>query len=436
MDGDRNIGVYFLEALTILAVGVGLYAGWKVLPYYLASHKFEDSVAAQASIFGGSEEAADTLQEAIYRDAQAQGLPVRREDIQVEDTPSGSHVDVEYTRIADLGFGQLPLHFHAQYPQPDQAISPQERGILAAIGLLLGLYWFFKGFGLFQEYKVIADTPLVPVRSVAMGWVQIRGKAVGEKTMRSPVSNQPCFFYKVDIERWSAGRAGSGCWSPYLSDQGSVGFYLEDETGKVLIDPRGAELDLEQSSQCELSSHDTLPLDAPWQEETPGGNPPGSPPPYSELRRYVARVARGMNTAVFQGGDLPSPGNPGVRPHKPRRSMGGMLGPLLNISPVTSLGGIGSGAAPGDYRLTEYCVVPESEYDITGTCAMNPHGTSDLDRQLITRGLNDRTFLISDQTEKGLEQDLHIRAWRHIVGGGLLAVVGMAVLLEAMGLIV
>lgn len=436
MERERNIGVYLLEALALVAIGAGLYVGWKALPYYAAHLNFEDSVAADASVYGGSEEAAEALKDAIYRDAQSQNLPVRREDIQVESTPSGSHVTVQYAITADLGFGQLPLHFHVRYPQPKQFFSPLERGILAAVGLCLGLFWFFKGFGLFLEYKVIADTPLVPVRSVAMGRVQIRGKAMGEKIMQSPVSNQPCFVYKVDIERWSAGQTGSGRWSAYLSDQGSVGFYLEDETGKVLIDPRAAELDLEESSQRDLSSLEVMPLDAPWQPDAAKGDAPGTPAPDSELRRYVVRVARGMDTAVFQGGDLPLPGNPRPRRAKPRRSIGGTLASLLNLFPAASVGGAGSGAAPGDYRLTEYCVVPESEYDITGTCAMNPQATSELDRQVITRGENDRTFLISNQTEKGLEQDLHVRAWRHIVGGGLLAVIGLAVLLEALGLIV
>ncbi|HXH49053.1 MAG TPA: hypothetical protein VNM47_06875, partial [Terriglobia bacterium] len=86
--------------------------------------------------------------------------------------------------------------------------------------------------------------------------------------------------------------------------------------------------------------------------------------------------------------------------------------------------------------LTEYCVVPQGEYDITGTCAMNHGAGNDLDPQLITQGKNESIFLISDKTEKTLEKDMHFRAWKHIIGGGLLAVGGAAVLLEALGLLV
>ncbi|HXH51009.1 MAG TPA: hypothetical protein VNM47_16845, partial [Terriglobia bacterium] len=86
--------------------------------------------------------------------------------------------------------------------------------------------------------------------------------------------------------------------------------------------------------------------------------------------------------------------------------------------------------------LTEYCVVPQGEYDITGTCAMNHGAGNDLDPQLITQGKNESIFLISDKAEKTLEKDMHFRAWKHIIGGGLLAVGGAAVLLEALGLLV
>ena len=80
--------------------------------------------------------------------------------------------------------------------------------------------------------------------------------------------------------------------------------------------------------------------------------------------------------------------------------------------------------------------MPESEYDITGSCAINRDPGGEVDRQLIRQGENDNTFLISDKAEKTLEADLHSRAWKHIIGGGLVAIAAAAVLLEALGLLV
>ena len=70
------------------------------------------------------------------------------------------------------------------------------------MGFGAGLYYFYKGFRTFREYRVLMDTPEIPIRSVAMGLVEIHGKATGIPPIPSPVTQTPCFFYKVDIEHW------------------------------------------------------------------------------------------------------------------------------------------------------------------------------------------------------------------------------------------
>ena len=86
---------------------------------------------------------------------------------------------------------------------------------------------------------MLADTPEIPIRSVAMGLVEIHGKAKGPQAVLSPVTKTPCFFYKVDIERWIRDKNG-GHWSHAATDAEGVRFYLEDATGKVLVDAHGA----------------------------------------------------------------------------------------------------------------------------------------------------------------------------------------------------
>ena len=49
----------------------------------------------------------------------------------------------------------------------------------AAVGVVAGLRWFSKGFRVYREHLVLADTPEIPIRSVAMGLVEIHGKARG-----------------------------------------------------------------------------------------------------------------------------------------------------------------------------------------------------------------------------------------------------------------
>ena len=135
-------------------------------------------------------------------------------------------------------------------------MTQDDNNLLGALtlGFFWGIYLFFKGFREFRKYRLIADTPEIPVRSVPMGFVEIHGKAQGEKTVPSPVSRTPCFTYKVVIERWKTDSESGGSWVHERTDVDGVNFYLADATGKVLVSPRQAEFDLPHSAQREARS--------------------------------------------------------------------------------------------------------------------------------------------------------------------------------------
>jgi len=91
------------------------------------------------------------------------------------------------------------------------------------------------------------------------------------------------------------------------------------------------------------------------------------------------------------------------------------------------------GAASGRYRLTEYCIVPEGSYEVSGTCVENPNPRDEHDRNMITKGQNEPTFLISSRTEKALKSMLGRKAALHIFGGAALSVVCLAIILAKLG---
>ena len=113
-------------------------------------------------------------------------------------------------------------------------------------GFGAGLFSFFKGFRTYRAYRIIEDTPEIPIRSIPMGLIHIHGKAWGVKPILSPVSHTPCLLYKVEIEKWKKER-NRGSWSKYRTDVNSVRFYLDDGSGQVLVDAREAELDLAET---------------------------------------------------------------------------------------------------------------------------------------------------------------------------------------------
>jgi hypothetical protein len=118
---------------------------------------------------------------------------------------------------------------------------------LAAIASALGLYWFYKGFRLLQRKRLILNTPASRIRSASMGLVEISGLASGPYVLTSPFRQVDCYYYRSTA--WQLKQQGKNSqWVKVAEEILHVPFYLDDDTGKVLVDPRGAEMDL----HCDL----------------------------------------------------------------------------------------------------------------------------------------------------------------------------------------
>jgi hypothetical protein len=125
---------------------------------------------------------------------------------------------------------------------------PENLLAFAAIGAALGLYWFYKGFRLLQRKRLILNTPASRIRSASMGLVEISGLAAGPYVLNSPFKQVECFYYHSTA--WQLKQQGKNTqWVKVAEETLHVPFYLDDDTGKVLVDPRGAEMDL----HCDLS---------------------------------------------------------------------------------------------------------------------------------------------------------------------------------------
>jgi hypothetical protein len=365
------------------------------------------------------------------------------------------------------------------------------------LGLLLGfgggLYTFFRGFKVYREFRIVEDTPQIPLRSVPMGLVNVHGKAVGDGAMPSPVTRSPCYFYKVEIEKWHQEQKSSG-WKHVRTDTDGVPFFLEDPSGRLLVDARGAELDLTKSCVHEVPSTNSSSFATD-----------------EDLLKYVNQAAlNGVNSfigkmaslrtlqdpdkekarqglvaalqhPVGQSGISPAAMNlfagfvekrlsvmPALADPQHERARQAMLEALKH--PVGSpdfiahaQGAIahlpdsdetrqkftawteslktGNGsnmflsAASGRYRFTEYCIVPGQEYNIAGCCVENPGAADVRDRNMIVKGVNEPTFLISDKALAIEESGLRKRAFLMVFGGAALTIVCLAFLLAHFGVL-
>jgi hypothetical protein len=123
--------------------------------------------------------------------------------------------------------------------------------VWSLIGLGAGIYLFFRGFVLLRRRRLILDTPFSKIRSASMGMVELSGLAVGPYTVVAPITGRPCYYHRTLVWEWR--RQGKNSkWVKVAGDCMHVPFFLDDNTGRMLIDPRGAELDLHCDFQQEF----------------------------------------------------------------------------------------------------------------------------------------------------------------------------------------
>jgi hypothetical protein len=134
--------------------------------------------------------------------------------------------------------------------------------IWCVLGFALGIVLFFWGFRLLQRRRLILDTPLSKIRSASMGMVEISGQAVGPYTMTAPVSGRSCYYYRTQVWEWKQNGKNKQ-WVQAAAECMHVPFFVDDNTGRLMVDPRGAELDLhcdfKEEFNGSLFTHDDPP---------------------------------------------------------------------------------------------------------------------------------------------------------------------------------
>jgi hypothetical protein len=118
---------------------------------------------------------------------------------------------------------------------------------MAAAGGVAGLYLFYRGFRLLQRKRLILNTPASKIRSASMGLVEINGLATGPYVINSPLKQTNCYYYRSVAWQWKQ-RGKDSEWVKAAEESLHVPFYMDDGSGRLLVDPSGAEMDL----HCDL----------------------------------------------------------------------------------------------------------------------------------------------------------------------------------------
>jgi hypothetical protein len=116
--------------------------------------------------------------------------------------------------------------------------------VLSAVGSVGGLIGFVFGFRKLRTLRRIENTPTSVVRSMPMGLVELHGVARLEEPLTGPFTAKPVAFWKVTVEEYRRQGRHSRWVTRHKSSSTDQPFYLEDDTGRVLVLPDGAETHL------------------------------------------------------------------------------------------------------------------------------------------------------------------------------------------------
>lgn len=137
--------------------------------------------------------------------------------------------------------------------------TPDETLFYLALGVAGGIGLFIYGFVVNRRKRLIESTPSSPVRSLAVGLVEVSGRAQPEGDLiRAPFSGLPCVLFSYEIEE-RRGSGKDGKWKTIAKGTSEQPFLVHDATGRVLVVPFGARLILSDNRTTRHNWFGSLP---------------------------------------------------------------------------------------------------------------------------------------------------------------------------------
>ncbi len=123
---------------------------------------------------------------------------------------------------------------------------------MGVVSILAGITSLYAAFAVFWQKMKVEDTPTSKVRSLAAGLVELKGRAVPREAFIAPFSKRRCVLYDYREEELRVRREWDPMtrksitvreWATVRTESKAARFYLEDATGRVLVDPKGADVE-------------------------------------------------------------------------------------------------------------------------------------------------------------------------------------------------
>ena len=262
--------------------------------------------------------------------------------------------------------------------------------LFAALGAVAGPALFARGFRDLRLKRLIQNTPTSRIRSMAMGLAEVNGVISCRSMVAAPFSGRTCACWSVDI---SIHRKNT--WSVVHRATSGHPFFLSDETGVALVFPYGADCRIHFGVE-EVCAGVALPECYSSYLSTLGP------------QRYLWR----LGTLRFRERVLEE----GARVY--------VMGTAS--APATALTvSVGEATAEAE----------DEELAATGTDEWRARRVRSVDRQVaavIRRGDSEKTFVISQESERDLTTGLGLKAFAKLVGGPVIGLLGLGYWLHAL----
>ena len=225
-------------------------ASQKLLPFVLDTETIEESENAAASSAGGTGAAGADANSGIHSTKGLRPPP-----------------DVNYSRITAFFQTSLPELIvgliviaspFSLFMAGANRIAEHQVFWKAVAGsgvLLAGFLMFCYSLLLLYYRRMIENTPTSKIRSMSMGMVELSGRTRLYYDLRSSATKTHCVYYRCryykyqrtgDNSRWALTRSVSS---------GKIPFYIEDDTGRVLVKPEGAIFNVPLTTQSFQGSY-------------------------------------------------------------------------------------------------------------------------------------------------------------------------------------
>ena len=122
--------------------------------------------------------------------------------------------------------------------------SSAAAGLIVAVLATGFVYCLWRAWRNAGIVRLIDNTPTIKIRSAHLGYVEIEalGKPIDDEPVIARLSGLPCVWYRYQIEERIAGGGNQRRWEIVDKGESTELFWLQDETGRVAVDPAGAEV--------------------------------------------------------------------------------------------------------------------------------------------------------------------------------------------------